>query len=305
MTKISCVIPAYNEAESLPRLWEALAPVITSRPGSELILISDGSTDATVAVVRQLADAGAPIRLVRFHRNRGKAAALMAGFALAQNEIVVTLDADLQDVPDEIPRLIEPIERNEVDLVVGWKKTRRDPLGRRLSSKLFNGLANRFVGTSFHDMNCGLKAMRRDVLSSLDLYGDLYRFIPVLAAAAGWRTTELPVEHRPRAFGRSRYGLRLGGIFDLITLLMITRYRWRPLHFFGRWGAFFFLIGFVMLAYLTVLRLQGQAIGDRPLLIFGVLFVLTGLQLFFTGLLGDFILRGQSRHADNQSTEVR
>jgi hypothetical protein len=160
---------------------------------------------------------------------------------------------------------------------------------------VFNALANRALGTHFHDLNCGLKAYRSDVVKSLDLYGDLYRFIPLLATAQGWKAIEVPVTHHPRQHGVSKYGLRMNGVFDLMSILLITRYRWKPLHFFGRWGALAIAIGLGILIYLTVLHFLGQAIGERPLLIFGVLFVLTGMQLLFTGLLGDFIIQQRGK----------
>lgn len=295
MTKLSCVVPAFNEAESLPHLWAALRPVLETFSAWELIIVSDGSTDQTVPLAKQLAAQDPRVTVVDLRRNQGKSAALMAGFAAVTGDVVVTLDADLQDDPTEIPRLVEALESKNVDMVGGWKQKRHDPMVKVLSSKVFNALANRSLRTHFHDLNCGLKAYRREVVATLDLYGDLYRFIPLLATAQGWKTIELPVTHHPRVYGTSKYGLRLNGLFDLISLLLITRYRWRPLHFFGRWGAFLFGIGIAILIYLTVIHFQGQQIGDRPLLIFGLLFVLAGLQLFFTGLLGDLILQQRPR----------
>lgn len=291
MTKLSCVVPAYNEAESLPHFWQALQPVLTQYPDWEVIVVSDGSTDGTTDVVRSLMQHESRLRLVELRRNQGKSAALMAGFAAATGDVVATLDADLQDDPQEIPKLVAALEEQSVDMVGGWKQHRQDPFIKVVSSKVFNGLANRALRTSFHDLNCGLKVYRSEVVHGLNLYGDMYRFIPLLATAQGWRAIELPVSHRPRAHGVSKYGLRLNGAFDLLSLLLITRYRWRPLHFFGRWGAVLFSIGLAILLYLTVLHFLGQAIGNRPLLIFGVLFVLTGVQLFFTGLLGDLIIQ--------------
>mgnify|MGYP001594022302 FL=1 len=295
MTKLSCVVPAYNEAASLPHLWTALRPVLQSFADWELIIVSDGSTDHTVSLAKDLQRQDKRIKVVDLRRNQGKSAALMAGFAAASGDVIVTLDADLQDEPQEIPKLVAALDARSVDMVGGCKQIRRDPFIKIISSKIFNALANRAMGTDFRDLNCGLKAYRREVVETLDLYGDLYRFIPLLATAQGWRVVELPVTHRPRQYGVSKYGLRLNGAFDLLSLLLITRYRWRPLHFFGRWGTLVTMVGLVILVYLTVLRWQGQSIGDRPLLIFGVLFVLAGLQLFFTGLLGDLILQQRSR----------
>lgn len=290
MSKLSLVIPAYNEAESLPRLWERLLPVLKQYADWEVIVVSDGSTDETNAVVKKMYELEPRIQLVTLRRNQGKSAALMAGFQASTGETIITLDADLQDEPTEIPHLIAKLEEGPHDMVGGWKQDRQDPPIKKLSSKVFNTLANRITKTHFRDLNCGLKAYRRDVVLSLDLYGDLYRFIPILAASQGFRVTEIPVKHNARQWGQSKYGLRLNGIFDLISLSLITNYRWRPLHFFGQWGAVFLFVGALVLAYLSILWLAGQQIGNRPLLIFGVLFVLTGLQLLFTGLLGDLIL---------------
>lgn len=295
MMKLSCVVPAYNEAESLPYLWAALQPIVQRYTDWEVIFVSDGSTDDTVAIVKKLSAAESRIRLVDLRRNRGKSAALMAGFSAATGDVVVTLDADLQDDPNEIPKLVSALDEQNADMVGGWKQKRHDPLVKVISSKVFNGLANRALGTHFRDLNCGLKAYRADVVKTLDLYGDLYRFIPLLATAQGWKAIELPVTHHPRQHGVSKYGLRLNGIFDLMSLLLITRYRWKPLHLFGRWGAFAILIGLGILTYLTVLHFLGQAIGERPLLIFGVLMVLAGLQLLFTGLLGDLIVQQRGK----------
>lgn len=291
MTKLSCVVPAYNEAESLPHFWAALEPVLHQFSDWQLIIVSDGSSDGTVAWVRNLVQREPRVALVELRRNQGKSAALMAGFDLATGDVVVTLDADLQDDPKEIPKLVAALDEQNVDMVGGWKQHRQDPFIKVISSIIFNGLANRALGTHFRDLNCGLKAYRIEVVESLDLYGDLYRFIPLLATALGWRAIEMPVTHRPREHGVSKYGLRLNGAFDLLSLLLITRYRFRPLHFFGRWGAILISIGTIILGYLTVLHFMGQTIGNRPLLTFGVLFVLAGFQLFFTGLLGDLMLQ--------------
>ncbi len=290
VNKLSCVIPAFNEAESLPHLWERLKPVVSQFPAWEVVLVSDGSTDATVAIAEQWVAQGDPVKVIDLHRNRGKSAALMAGLAVVSGDVVVTLDADLQDDPQEIPRLVQTLDDQQVDMVGGWKRDRKDPLIKKISSKVFNGIASRIAKQRFYDLNCGLKAYRREVVETLDLYGDLYRFIPILAVANGFRVAEIPVKHHARQWGVSKYGLRLSGAFDLLSLAMIANYRWRPLHLFGRWGALLALVGIILLGYLAWLRLQGETIGDRPLLIFGALFVIAGLQIFFTGLLGDLMI---------------
>lgn len=296
MSMLSCVVPAYNEEESLPIFWEKLTAVLTTlnRPW-EVVVVNDGSTDRTAEVLNTLMATDQRLRTVTLPVNRGKSFGLMAGFRAAKGEYIVTLDADLQDDPEEIPRLIELLEKTPADMVGGWKKERHDPFVKLVSSKVFNGIANRIMKTSFHDLNCGLKAYRKTVTDSLELYGDLYRFIPLLAVANGFRVIETPVKHHPREHGVSKYGLRLGGAFDLVSLLMITRYRFRPLHFFGKWGVLSILIGGVMLVYLAIDHFLGNAIGDRPLLIFGALFILAGLQMIFTGLLADVVINRQSR----------
>lgn len=289
--KLSCVIPAWNEAESLPHFWEQLRPVLQNYPDWEVIFVSDGSTDQTGPIIQAWEKTEPRIKSVILPRNQGKSRALMAGFAIAAGDVIVTLDADLQDDPAEIPNMIAPILDGRTDMVGGWKKDRHDPLIKKISSKVFNGVANQIMGANFHDLNSGLKAYRAEVAKQLDLYGDLYRFIPLLAMAAGWRVLEIPVKHHARQYGVSKYGLRINGLFDLVSLLVIVKYRWRPLHFFGRWGGVFVMIGVAILIYLSIVHFAGERIGDRPLLIFGALFVLGGLQFIFTGLLADLIVQ--------------
>jgi glycosyltransferase involved in cell wall biosynthesis len=295
MTKLTCLVPAYNEEESLPRLWEKLGPILARYQDWELIVVNDGSTDKTEQIVKELSGREPRIKLITFRKNRGKSAVLTAGFKAATGDRVVTLDADLQDDPEEIPRMLELLDTAPADMVGGWKKDRHDPIIKKISSKVFNWLANRIMNTDFRDTNCGLKAYRREVVESLNLYGDLYRFIPILAVANGFSAIETPVTHHARQWGKSKYGLRLSGAFDLVSLMILTRYRLRPLHFFGSWGVCLFLIGAAMLIYLAVVHFMGQAIGNRPLLTFGMLFVVAGLQLFFTGLLADLVINRQSR----------
>ncbi len=291
MKKLSCLVPAYNECESLPHLWSKLEPVVRQYSDWELVIVDDGSTDNTAEIAKAMSSQNPRIRLVELRRNQGKSAALTAGFRAVTGDVVVTLDADLQDDPEEIPKLLAELESKKLDVVGGWKQDRHDPFVKVVSSKIFNGLANRAMGTHFHDLNCGLKIYRKEVVDRLELYGDLYRFIPLLAVADGFRVGELPVVHHARAYGVSKYGLRLNGAFDLISILLLTKYRDRPLHFFGRWGGFLVLIGLVLVGYLTVVHFLGYAIGDRPLLIFAALFILSGLQLLFTGLIGDLIVQ--------------
>jgi dolichol-phosphate mannosyltransferase len=245
---------------------------------------------------------------VRLRRNFGKSTALAAGFAQAEGETIVTIDGDLQDDPAEIPRLLAKLDEG-FDLVSGWKTRRRDPLRRRLLSRIFNGVTGRVSGLRLHDMNCGLKAYRAEVVRGLALYGELHRFIPVLAHYRGFRVAELPVNHRPRSHGRSRYGLEryLRGFLDLLTVTFMGRYRHRPLHLFGGLGLVLGFVGIVVLAYLTVLKATGEAIGHRPLLTLGVLLVVVGLQFFSLGLLSEMVTSHHEERAgagERESAQV-
>ena len=288
---ISVVVPVHDEERTVALLYEELQAALEplDQPW-ETVFVDDGSTDGSFAALTRLHNAHDNVRVVRLRRNFGKAAALAAGFAQAQGDIVVTIDADLQDDPAEIPRLLAKLDEG-FDLVSGWKTHRRDPLSRRVPSKIFNWVTGRVSGLRLHDLNCGLKAYRADVLNGLRLYGELHRFIPVLAHYRGYRIAELPVNHRPREHGRSRYGVEryVRGFLDLLTVSFIGRYRHRPLHLFGGLGLVLGFFGFLVLAYLTVLKLDGHAIGQRPLLILGVLLVVVGLQFFSLGLISELI----------------
>ena len=288
---ISVVVPVYNEERSVALLYEELeAALEPSGESWQVVYVDDGSTDGSFAALTRLHAHHDNVRVVRLRRNFGKAAALAAGFAEATGEIVVTIDGDLQDDPSEIPRLLAKLEEG-FDLVSGWKARRRDPLTRRLPSKLFNWVAGRMSGLHLHDMNCGLKAYRAEVVHGLVLYGELHRFIPVLAHEQGYRVGEVTVNHRPRGHGRSRYGLEryLRGFLDLLTVSFMGRYRHRPLHLFGGLGLFLTTIGLAVLIYLTVDKLSGHAIGQRPLLTLGVLLVVVGMQFFTLGLISEMI----------------
>ncbi len=288
---ISVVVPVHDEEDSveplLDELRAALDPLGTEW---EVLFVDDGSTDETFGALTRLHDREPGIRIVRLRRNFGKAAALAAGFAEAAGDVVVTIDGDLQDDPAEIPRLLAKLDEG-FDLVSGWKTRRRDPLRRRIVSRIFNSVTGRISGLRLHDLNCGLKAYRVEVLRGLRLYGELHRFIPVLAHYRGFRVAEVSVNHRPRGHGRSRYGMEryLRGFFDLLTVTFMGRYRYRPLHLFGGLGLLLGGIGFVLLAYLTVLKLMGRAIGQRPLLTLGVLLLVVGIQLFSLGLIGELV----------------
>ena len=261
----------------------------------EVVFVDDGSTDGTFAALTRLHAAHDGVRVVRLRRNFGKAAALQAGFAAAQGDTVVTIDGDLQDDPAEIPRLLAKLDEG-YDLVTGWKTHRSDPLARRVLSRVFNAVTGRLSGLRLHDMNCGLKAFRAEVARELDLYGELHRFIPVLAHDLGFRVTELGVNHRPREHGRSRYGVEryARGFLDLLTVSFMSRYRHRPLHLFGGLGLVLGTSGTAILVYLTVVKLTGEPIGRRPLLLLGVLLVVVGIQFLSLGLLSELVT-GQHR----------
>lgn len=298
---ISVVVPVYDEELTLAPLYDELAAALEPLGQAwETVFVDDGSTDSSFAALTRLHAAHENVRVVRLRRNFGKAAALAAGFVHARGDVVVTIDADLQDDAGEIPRLLAKLDEG-FDLVSGWKTKRRDPLLRRLLSKLFNSATSRISGLRLHDLNCGLKAYRADVLHGLRLYGELHRFVPVLAHYRGFRVAELPVNHRPRRHGRSRYGPEryLRGFFDLLTVTFIGRYRHRPLHLFGGLGLLLTTIGFVVLVYLTVLKATGEAIGHRPLLLLGVLLVVVGMQFFSLGLLSEMVT---SQHEERAST---
>jgi glycosyltransferase involved in cell wall biosynthesis len=255
-----------------------------------VVFVDDGSTDGSFAALTRLNAEAPNVKVVRLRRNFGKSAALAAGFRHAGGELVVTIDADLQDDPAEIPRLLAKLDEG-FDLVSGWKTQRRDPLRRRIPSKVFNGVVGRVSGVRLHDLNCGLKAYRAEVIRNLRVYGELHRFLPVLAHDRGYRVAELPVNHRPREHGRSRYGMEryLRGFLDFLTVWFMGRYRHRPLHLFGTLGLAMTAIGTAVLVYLTVLKISGEAIGHRPLLTLGVLLVVVGLQFFSLGLLSELI----------------
>ena len=301
---ISVVVPVHEEERTVALLFEELQAALDplGQPW-EAVFVDDGSTDGSFAALTRLHNAHDNVRVVRLRRNFGKAAALAAGFANAQGEVVVTIDADLQDDPAEIPRLLAKLDEG-FDLVSGWKAHRRDPITRRALSRIFNWVTGRVSGLRLHDLNCGLKAYRAEVLQDLRLYGELHRFIPVLAHYRGHRIAELAVNHRPREHGRSRYGVEryMRGFLDLLTVSFIGRYRYRPLHLFGGLGLTLGAFGLAVLVYLTALKIDGQAIGRRPLLILGVLLVVVGLQFFSLGLISELIT---SQHEERSGPRER
>jgi glycosyltransferase involved in cell wall biosynthesis len=302
---LSVVVPAKDEEESLPLLVARVIEVCASSGLvlSDIVLVDDGSRDQTWAVMTQLAQDNKTVQAIRLRRNFGKATALMVGIGACAGDVIITMDADLQDDPDEIPRFIQTLDAGW-DLVSGWKRDRHDPLSKTLPSRLFNMVTARISGVGLHDFNCGFKAYRREIFDSVELYGELHRYVPVLAHALGYRVAEIPVRHHARRFGKSKYGVAryLRGFLDLLTVVMITRYAYRPGHLFGGIGAFFLLGGGAALAYLTGLKVfTGASIGNRPLLLFGVMVVIIGIQLIMFGMLAELVISRTQRPVEAQN----
>ncbi|HVP39855.1 MAG TPA: glycosyltransferase family 2 protein [Candidatus Saccharimonadales bacterium] len=293
---LSIVIPVLNEAESLPelvaRIREALAGAV---PAYEVLFVDDGSTDGTAEVLRQLHAEDPRVRALRFRRNYGKSAALAVAFREARGARVVTMDGDLQDEPREVPRLLRKLEEG-FDLVSGWKKVRHDPWTKTAPSRLFNLVTSALSGLRLHDFNCGLKAYRSEVTQSLEIYGELHRYLPVLAHFGGFRVTELEVEHHPRQHGQSKFGAArfVNGFLDLLTVLFVTSSRRSPLHLFGRLALLFFVTGALMLAWVVGQWVVQGVVRVRPLLLIGVGLEIVAIQFVSLGLLGELIARHRS-----------
>jgi dolichol-phosphate mannosyltransferase len=289
--RLSVVVPLLDEQATLDTLYEELQAALTPTGIEwEVVFVDDGSTDGSYRELVRLHAAHLNVRVVRLRRNFGKAAAIAAGIEVASGDIVVTMDADLQDDPAEIPNLLAKLD-DGFDVVSGWKCDRHDPFVRRFVSRIYNTATRLATGVKLHDMNCGLKAYRAEVFEHVHLYGERHRFVPVLAHHLGFSITELPVNHRPRMNGSSRFGIEryLRAPFDLLTIVFMGRYRNRPLHLFGGIGAIASVTGAAILAYLTVLKIGGSGIGDRPLLLLGVLLVVVGIQLLSLGLIGEML----------------
>ena len=314
---ISVIIPAFNECESLPELSAWIARVMQEHGYSyEVVFVDDGSTDATWDTVRQLSATDDHVHGIRFRRNYGKSAALYCGFERAQGEVVFTMDADLQDSPDELPEMYRMIVEQGYDLVSGWKQHRKDnALTKNLPSKLYNATARWITGLKLHDMNCGLKAYRKEVVKSIEVYGEMHRYIPYLAKNAGYtRITEKPVHHEKRKYGKSKFGMNrfVNGFLDLQTLWFLTRFGGDPMHFFGYSGLFMFFVGFVMTVWIIVAKLVHQAQGlkyravtDQPLFYLALVAVILGVILFLAGFLGEMIARSKAdRNHYNISDEL-
>lgn len=289
----SFIVPLYTESESLSRLYEEITRVMSPlQKEYEIIFVDDGSTDNSSSVLEELRQKDQRVKLIQLRRNFGKTAALSAGFKLASGEVIFTMDADLQDNPEDLPLFLKKLEEG-YDIVCGWRRKRRDNSFKKLSSHVFNWFVSLSSGLKIHDFNCGFKCYRKKVAESLKLYGDMHRYIPVLAAAKGFKVAEVEVNHRPRIFGKSKYGSGrlLSGLFDYFTVIFITRYLYRPLHFFGLGGLMVSAAGFVICLYLSILWFMGQRpIGNRPLLLLGAMLIILGIQLFSVGFIGEMII---------------
>ncbi len=288
MEKISIVIPVMNEQDNVTELYNQLKPVLSKTGEYEILFIDDGSRDETVKRIEEIKDKN--VRLIQFQRNFGKAAALSCGFKESKGDLIITMDGDLQDDPKEIPKFIEKIK--DYDMVSGWKIKRHDPITKTIPSKFFNWLTKTITGVRIHDSNCGFKAYRRYVVENLDIYGELHRYIPALAHWKGYAIGELKVEHHARKHGKSKYGVErlLKGFLDLITVEFLIKYTKRPLHFFGSIGIISGLFGFLICLYLVNLWIQRVRIGDRPLLILGILLIIVGVQFIAIGLMGELMV---------------
>lgn len=291
--RLSVVIPLFNEAESLEPLHRELKEALSSIPDHEIIFVNDGSTDGSTEELRKLQARDGAVRVINFRRNFGKSAALDAAFHRVRGPYVVTIDADLQDDPAEIPALIEKLESDGLDLVSGWKKVRHDPLSKRIPSRFFNYATRLISGLKLHDFNCGLKAYRVEVVRVLRVHGELHRYIPAIAYRAGFRVGEKPVNHRPRRFGRTKFGPSrfLHGFLDLLTVMFLSRYLSSPLHLFGLVGGLILVAGVVLNVYLLMEKIMGRSIGQRPLLFLAVMMVIVGIQFIFFGFLGEMMAR--------------
>jgi len=304
---ISVVIPTYNEQDSLQELSDRLEDVLSreTKGNYEVIFVDDGSDDESYSVIKNINKKNKRFKLIRFRRNYGKSAALSVGFKRANGAVIITMDADLQDDPDEIPNLMAKI-KDGYDLVSGWKKKRNDPINKTLPSKLFNFVTSKVSGLKLHDFNCGLKAYRSEAAKSLDIYGEMHRYLPVLAHWNGFKITEIPVLHHPRKHGVTKFGASryVKGFLDLLTLLFTSRYLKRPLHFFGTLGTLLGLLGFGIDAWLTIEWIMGDTfLSNRPAALLGIGLIIVGVQLVSLGLLGEMIVKNFKRDEEYQISE--
>jgi len=286
---VSIVIPLFNEEESLIPLYERLCKVFSE--DVEFIFVDDGSYDKSLEILEGIANKDIRVKVISFRRNFGKSAALAAGFKKAKGDVIVTMDADLQDQPEEIPALINKLKEG-YDLVVGWKYPRLDPLSKRLPSKVINFITSLFTGLKIHDMNSGLKVMKRDVVEEVAIYGELHRYMPHLVYMKGFKVTEAKVKHAERKFGKSKFGAKrfIAGLFDLVTVIFLGKFGKKPLHFFGVFGLILFLAGLLINVYIAYLRFRyGNIMGRLPLLLLGILNMVIGVQFVSLGLIGELL----------------
>lgn len=294
---ISIVIPLYNEEESLGELHDWIVRIMNKEGYLyEIIFVDDGSTDHSWEIIRALQEKNQHVKGIKFRRNYGKSAGLHVAFEKANGEVVITMDADLQDSPDEIPALYKMIRDEKYDLVSGWKKKRYDPITKTIPTKLYNAVTSYMSGITLHDMNCGLKAYRKEVIKNIDVYGEMHRYIPVIAKWAGFQKIgEKVVIHQARKYGESKFGISrfIYGPLDLLSIMFVSKFGKRPMHFFGAMGGGLILIGLVILAYLSAMKLLFDIAGiaDRPAFYLGMLMIIVGVQLFIAGFLGDLISR--------------
>ncbi len=312
---ISVVVPLFNEAESLPELESWIRRVMTENNFSyEVIFVDDGSTDRSWEVIEKLSKENSAVKGVRFRRNYGKSPALNTGFARAKGNVVITMDADLQDSPDEIPELYRMITEDKYDLVSGWKQKRYDPLSKTIPTKLFNATARKVSGIrNLHDFNCGLKAYRRDVIKRIEVYGDMHRYIPILAKNAGYtRIGEKVVQHQARKYGKSKFGLDrfVNGYLDLLTLWFTGKFGRKPMHFFGLLGSLMFFIGIIAVIAVGAIKLYNMSSGnpyslvtDSPYFFIALTMMILGTQLFLTGFIGELIVRNSHKRNEYEIEE--
>lgn len=297
---ISIVIPLLNEEESIQELSDWIAKVMQSNHFSyEIVFIDDGSTDKSWDIIEQIGANSETIKGIKFRRNYGKSAALNSGFEAIEGDVVITMDADLQDSPEEIPELYRMIKEEGFDLVSGWKKKRHDPINKRWPSKLYNAINRKFTGIKLHDFNCGLKAYKKEVVKNIEIYGEMHRFVPVIAKWAGFsKIGEKVVTHQKRKFGITKFGVDRyrKGFLDLISITFVSRFGKRPMHLFGSIGILLFTLGFGIAAYLAYAKffLMEFKMTDRPLFYFGILAMILGTQLFMTGFIAEMISRNSS-----------
>lgn len=304
MKNISIIIPLFNEEESLSELAHWIEKVMKENNFSyEIIFVDDGSKDNSWKEIEKLSQNNSDIKGIKFRKNQGKSAALNEGFAASSGEVVITMDADLQDSPDEIPALYKMIKKEDYDLVSGWKKKRYDPISKTIPTKLFNWATRKMSGVYLHDFNCGLKAYKSEVVKNIEVYGEMHRYIPMIAKWAGFtKIGEKPVQHYPRKYGKTKFGIErfINGFLDLLSISFLTIFGKKPMHLFGTLGAIAFVIGTAISLYLSYLKIfHGEPLSNRPMLLFAAVMMIIGVQLFIFGLLAELISRAMKRDSKN------